>query len=123
VDQQTLNQSRQGVRTRDVQRAEGQDDQIYYEKDGDPVKESADEEMIREKFQFPARHAIDGGCRDRNEIVQENAEYPRGNASVKGLPSQQPAGDGTRNAPPHSDECGSKIETTGDEATGEDWED
>jgi hypothetical protein len=54
VDQQTLNQSREGVRTGYVQRAEGQDYQVHYEKDGDPVKESADEEVILQKFEFPA---------------------------------------------------------------------
>ena len=122
MDEEALDEAAPLVGTHGVQAAEGKDDERHDEKDGNAVKEAADEEVRFEEVELPTGEAIDGCRRIGDEVVKKYAEDPHGDAALECGPAEQACSDGSWDAPAVRDEGRGEIERAGEEAAEEDWQ-
>lgn len=83
-----LNEAAVLVWAHEVERAEGQDNEVHKEEDGDSVEHATDDEVISQEFEFATRQAVDCSAREGDEVVEEDPKDPWSEAVAGGLATE-----------------------------------
>jgi len=99
---------------------ERQDNEIHDFLHRTAKKQSANQRMILQEREPAACTVVNGGRRACDKEVQSDAENVGADASVKGAPSEQAAGNHERNVPSEEDAGLRQVYGPGDQAASED---
>ncbi len=105
-----LNEASKLVRAMCMQPTERKHNQVHDQEQSDAKKHAADNEVRFKEVEFSACGTVDRGRRIGDEVVQEHAEYPRADASLERLSSQQTCGDCARYSPAERKERRGQVE-------------
>lgn len=102
---------------------ERQHDEVHDEKDGNPVEEAADDEVVAEKSEPAASQVINGRCRNGDEEMQREAKEPCRGPPGGSARTEHAAGDAACHSPAEGDEGGGCVEGAGYDAANQDGKD
>src|SRR4029077_5733716 len=114
VYEKTLKQSAKLIGTAQVQGAQGQYHQIHHQEHRDSIEQAAHDPVVGKKGQPSASQAINRGCCERDEKVQQHTQDPCWRTSLEcDRSSEQSCCDALRRPQTKGDKSGNLIECPG----------